>query len=81
MKQRPTPRIDPQTERAVRMFMQRVSDEYDLDGAILFGSRARRDHRPDSDVDQCGTEVARSNRPPAARRVRQAADLDTSAKQ
>lgn len=51
MKQRSNPRIDPQTERAVRLFMQRVSDAYDLDGAILFGSRARQDHRPDSDAD------------------------------
>ena len=35
----------------MRLFVQRVSDAYDLDAAILFGSRARRDHRPDSDAD------------------------------
>lgn len=51
MKQQSSPRIDPETESAVRLFMQRVSDAYDLDGAILFGSRARCDHRPDSDAD------------------------------
>lgn len=35
----------------MRLFMQRVSEAYELDGAILFGSRARRNHRPDSDAD------------------------------
>jgi predicted nucleotidyltransferase len=31
--------------------MGRLSDRYDLAGVILFGSRARRNHRPDSDAD------------------------------
>jgi predicted nucleotidyltransferase len=44
-------RIEPRVQEAVRLFLQRVSDAHHIDGAILFGSRARRDHRPDSDVD------------------------------
>lgn len=44
-------RIEPRVQEAVRLFLQRVSDAHRIDGAILFGSRARRDHRPDSDVD------------------------------
>lgn len=51
MQQQTYSRIDPQTESAMRLFMQRVSATYDLHGAILFGSRARRNHRPDSDAD------------------------------
>ncbi len=51
MTQRSSPIVEPETDRAVRLFVQRVSDAYELDGAILFGSRARRDHRPDSDAD------------------------------
>lgn len=43
--------IDPVTEHAVRMFMQRIASHYDIAGAILFGSRARKTHRPDSDAD------------------------------
>ncbi|TAK86043.1 MAG: nucleotidyltransferase domain-containing protein [Betaproteobacteria bacterium] len=33
------------------MFLQRVARQYEVTGAILFGSRARRDHRPGSDAD------------------------------
>ncbi len=43
--------IDAETERAVRAFIAKVMGQYDLAGAILFGSRARRNHRPDSDAD------------------------------
>ena len=46
-----TPDLDPDTERAIRLFISRVSANYDFAGAILFGSRARRTHRPDSDAD------------------------------
>lgn len=45
------PQLDPQTERAVRVFIRRAAEVYELDGAVLFGSRARRDHGPDSDAD------------------------------
>ena len=44
-------RIDPDTKEAVRRFLQRVADQYDVVGAILYGSRARGTHRPDSDAD------------------------------
>lgn len=43
--------IDPQTAAAARTFLAKVADRYDMSGAILFGSRARRNHRPDSDAD------------------------------
>lgn len=43
--------IDPDTERAARAFIARVASQYELAGAILFGSRARQNHRPDSDAD------------------------------
>ena len=42
---------DPRTEDAVRRFLVGIADRYDLAGAILFGSRARGTHRPDSDAD------------------------------
>ncbi len=44
-------KIDPETERAVRAFVVKVARQYDLAGVILFGSRARKIHRPDSDAD------------------------------
>src|SRR5438132_136021 len=43
--------IDRHTADAVRTFTAKAADVYDLSGTILFGSRARREHRPDSDVD------------------------------
>jgi len=43
--------IDTETEKAVRAFIEKVASQYDLAGAILFGSRARKSHRPDSDAD------------------------------
>ncbi len=41
--------IDPDTERAARAFVAKVARQYELAGAILFGSRARRNHRPEWD--------------------------------
>ena len=46
-----TTKIDPDTERAVRAFIVKVAGQYDLAGAILFGSRARGNFHPGSDVD------------------------------
>lgn len=43
--------IDAETEHAARVFIAKVTSRYELVGAILFGSRARRNHRPDSDAD------------------------------
>jgi uncharacterized protein len=43
--------IDPVTAQALRRFMARVSQQYPTRGAILYGSRARGDHRPESDAD------------------------------
>ncbi|MCB1919473.1 MAG: nucleotidyltransferase domain-containing protein [Candidatus Competibacteraceae bacterium] len=43
--------LDAATQRAIRLFTQRIANRYDLAGAILFGSRARQTHRPDSDAD------------------------------
>ena len=43
--------IDAATIQAARAFLQKVSNQFDLAGAILFGSRARKSHRPDSDAD------------------------------
>lgn len=46
-----TARLDPDTEHAVRAFLQKIAGQYDVTGAILFGSRASRSFRPDSDAD------------------------------
>lgn len=35
----------------MNMLVSRLSSSYDVAGAILFGSRARGTHRPDSDAD------------------------------
>ena len=43
--------IDPDTQHALNIFVTRAKREYDMVGAILFGSRARQDFRPDSDAD------------------------------
>jgi predicted nucleotidyltransferase len=43
--------IDAETRRAADLFMRRIADRYDAIGGILFGSRARRTHRPESDAD------------------------------
>jgi len=43
--------IDPQTAAAVQQFFDRIAERYDVAAAILYGSRARGSHRPDSDAD------------------------------
>ncbi len=43
--------IDADTERAARAFLKRLEGKYPIREAILFGSRARGDHKPDSDAD------------------------------
>ena len=43
--------VDPETEKAVRHFLALIAARYDMAGAIVFGSRARGTHRPDSDAD------------------------------
>ena len=43
--------IDMDTLKATHAFMKAVAGRYDVAGAILFGSRARKSHRPDSDAD------------------------------
>ena len=43
--------MDLATEHAVRVFLARVPAELKVERAILFGSRARGDHKPDSDAD------------------------------
>lgn len=44
-------RIDHDTQEAARRFLSLISNRYDAAGAIVFGSRARGTHRPDSDAD------------------------------
>lgn len=48
---KPTVDIDSATANAARAFLARVAGRYNLAGAFLFGSRARKSHRPDSDAD------------------------------
>jgi predicted nucleotidyltransferase len=43
--------IDLNTEKAVRRFLALIAPRYDMAGAIVYGSRARGTHRPDSDAD------------------------------
>jgi uncharacterized protein len=43
--------IDTETHKAISAFIEKIAHQYDMDGAILFGSRARKTHRPDSDAD------------------------------
>lgn len=43
--------IDWETAKATRAFIEKVTNRYDVAGAILFGSRARKSHRADSDAD------------------------------
>src|SRR5438874_258412 len=45
------PSLDPETVRAVQEFVRRVSARYPVRAAVLYGSRARGTHRPDSDAD------------------------------
>lgn len=43
--------IDSATLAASRLFLERIARSYDYAGAFLFGSRARKTHRTDSDAD------------------------------
>lgn len=43
--------IDPATEQAVRRFITLMAGQFDTAGTIVYGSRARGTHRPDSDAD------------------------------
>jgi predicted nucleotidyltransferase len=43
--------VDSETENAVRQFLALIAPRYDMAGAIVYGSRARGTHRPDSDAD------------------------------
>jgi predicted nucleotidyltransferase len=45
------PRLDSDTQHAAHSFMRHLAGRYRIREAILFGSRARRTHRPDSDAD------------------------------
>lgn len=44
-------RIDHDTEEAVRRFLALIANRYDMAEVIVYGSRARGTHRPDSDAD------------------------------
>ncbi len=46
-----TTSADVTVEQSARLFIARVAEEYEPTGAVLFGSRARGDHRSNSDVD------------------------------
>jgi uncharacterized protein len=43
--------LDPDTESAVRDFLARIPADIRLERALLFGSRARGEHKQDSDAD------------------------------
>lgn len=43
--------IDPETVRAISVFLERVAGDYPVAGARLYGSRARGDHDKYSDFD------------------------------
>jgi predicted nucleotidyltransferase len=43
--------LDPDTEAAVRAFLARIPADLRVEHAILYGSRARGEGRPDSDAD------------------------------
>lgn len=44
-------RLDQDTKEAIRRFLALIANRYDTAGAIVYGSRARGTHRPDSDAD------------------------------
>jgi predicted nucleotidyltransferase len=47
----PRPELDAETARAAQSFLRHLAERYPVREAILFGSRARHTHRPDSDAD------------------------------
>jgi predicted nucleotidyltransferase len=44
-------RVDADTLRAAREFLRRIEGAYPFVGALLYGSRARGEYKPDSDAD------------------------------
>lgn len=46
-----TASLDADTLRATSLFVARIASQYDVLQALVFGSRARRTHRTDSDAD------------------------------
>jgi antitoxin ChpS len=46
-----TPILDIATQNAARVFMDKITRQYDVSKAILFGSRARNTHNDESDAD------------------------------
>jgi len=47
----PLKHMDADTEHAARVFMQRIEGKYLAIEGLVYGSRARGDHKPDSDTD------------------------------
>ena len=45
------PRVKAEERRAALAFLEKLRDRYDVAQMIMFGSRARGDHGPDSDLD------------------------------
>ena len=43
--------VDPETKSAVRRLLALIASDRDVESAIVYGSRARGTHRPDSDTD------------------------------
>ncbi len=43
--------VDQATEHAIRRVLSLIGERYNIAEAILFGSRARGTHHPDSDID------------------------------
>jgi len=43
--------IDPLTQRALRLFLDRIASRYPVAGARLYGGRGRNTHGPYSDAD------------------------------
>ncbi len=46
-----TRKIDIETQKAIQFFIEKAALNYTVTDVILFGSRARLSHRPDSDAD------------------------------
>ncbi len=53
--------LDPETESAVRDFLSRIPADIQVERAILYGSRARGEHRPDSDADMARATLLRTD--------------------
>ena len=53
--------LDPLTDQAAQAFLERLAGRFDVASAILFGSRARQQHRP-NDHDPAGVAPKYENR-------------------